>query len=156
MHKLEEFKLGLKAKDIISGAVGTLVSRVDWNDGNIQFGLHPENEIDPDTGYCQDWQLLDILEDACSDRVTPPQENPFNLNDKAEDLDNGSKGTIVRFHTYFNGCVHAVIERMTADGKILDHRCSINRLKLVKPAPVPKVKTGTGGPAVRFPAKTRP
>jgi hypothetical protein len=62
---MNELRLGVKVRDIVSGFTGTTISRVEYLNGCIQYGVLPEAGADgkmPSAEYL-DWQRLELVPD---------------------------------------------------------------------------------------------
>lgn len=65
-------RLGNIVRDIVTGFTGTVVSRIEFINGCIQFGVAPKSSKDgkyPDTQYI-DYQRLEFLKDGVADKLS--------------------------------------------------------------------------------------
>jgi hypothetical protein len=153
--KLEDLKLGQRVKDAITHVEGVITARCDHISGYTQFAIQPpvtkEGTL-PDAPAI-DWQAFEILDDNLAANATSPEEHPLKLGDKVRSIDTGAVGTVVRFWTYFNGCVHAALtlplntKKEPQDALV----APVNRLELVLETTAKPKVSRTSGPPTRSP-----
>jgi len=104
---LNNIKLGNVVRDIVSGFTGTIIQKLEFLNGNVQFGIQPKAEKGdayPDA-MSIDWHTLEVVEDGIADRVTPAVEVAILLGQKVKDKASGFTGIATHKATYINGCV---------------------------------------------------
>jgi len=164
MSRKYNVQIGDKARDKVSGLVGTVTCRKEHLFGNIQFVIAPHNDSgdtinDP---YAFDWQQLELVEEAVID-VTPHKiTNDVELGDVVKDQITKVQGTVTSIWFWLNGCVEALIEYSDGEGGENGVRSSIDRFKVKEKARIKrdapevkeKVARATGGPSMRIPRES--
>lgn len=107
-----EQRIGVLARDRVTGFTGHVVGRLIQLSGNIQFAIQPlDNEPSkyPDAQYL-DWHMLEEIGEGVAGQV-PPRDPTVTLSvgDKVRDTISGLKGFIVEEHLFQNGCVYFTV-----------------------------------------------
>ena len=152
----QPLKLGVKARDRVTGITGIVDMRLEMLTGSVQYSIQPEGDgSSRPEGYAFDWQLIEVLGPGVSDKVPPIETSPIRLGDKVEDITTGFTGVVIETAWHLNGCVsHGVAPRVNEKGEqvpafYLNHkRLKVIKVEAVKQSPeaVKPVKTRTGGP----------
>lgn len=140
LTSIEQIKLGVTYKDVITNFTGVAISWVEYMGGNTMVNIQPqcgEDEKKPESHFC-DFQSLYELPDGKTVSIPPkPMSNSLAIGDEVRDKANGYQGIVTAKHIWINGCVHYRVEGM-ADGKkpglIMDQFPWLDgdRLKLIK------------------------
>jgi len=157
--KLEEIKLGLKVRDVITGLEGILTSITESLSGTVQVGIQPRGDGDKIAeSWCIDYQSVDVIDEGVSARLPAIDDTVVvQLGDEVEDLVSGHRGMTTRKIIFVNGCVHfTVTGKINKDKRALEENLDHKTLKVIgvglsKRAPEPAKKTKTGGPMTRAP-----
>lgn len=151
-------KLGVKAKDAVSGLTGIVTAKVIQMSGNIQYQISPEGDGKTmDGGYAFDQHQIDVIDAGLSDRAgTPPAGfTPIKLGSEVECKITGFKGIATEETHFLNGCVYYFVAPKAKKKTEYPSGILINsdRLK-IKGKPVveakPATEKTTGGPATRI------
>lgn len=160
----QKIPLGSKARCVISGVSGTVVSLIERLNGNIQHGVQPksENGITMPEAWEIDVQSLEVTDPGISGWATEPVPCPIKLGQRVRDWITGYEGVAASKHTYFNGCVHFIVVPLMKKGKTLLNEApqgsylSVERLRVIEesssvlPADHEPTEKPTGGPSRRM------
>jgi hypothetical protein len=155
---MEEIKLGCIAVEQSSGVEGTVVSKLEAFNGNVQYAIQPKTGKDnklPDA-WNFDAALVKFKAKGISDQATAPQATDIKVGDEVEDIISGHKGVAASKTTFINGCIYFNVESKGNPTKKIDASVmflSCTRLKKTSKATlkplVPKGEKPTGGPNTR-------
>lgn len=156
---MTDIKLGCIAVELSSGVEGTVVSRLETFNGNVQYAIQPKAKKGTNTlpeAWNFDQALVKYKAKGISDKATPPQATDIVVGDEVEDIISGHKGIASSKNTFINGCVFFNVESKGNPAKKIEASVlfvSCVRLKKVgsdtlKPI-VPKGEKPTGGPVSR-------
>lgn len=156
---MDNIKLGVTARDKVTGFTGVVTSRVDFLSGNVQFSLQPKGADGnlPDAHYF-DFHMLEFVDEGVSANVMLPAQTSIKVGNKVRDKASLFTGTATGKTTFMNGCVYftvvpemrttALINEVPA-GSFLEHtRLEVVGDGLIEPEEKPK-KRITGGPTSR-------
>lgn len=156
---MEDIKLGCIATELSSGVEGTVISKLETFNGNVQYAIQPkaakgENKL-PDA-WNFDAALVKYKGEGISNKATTPQATDIKVGDEVEDIISGHKGIATSKNTFINGCVFFNVESKGNAAKKIEASVmfiSCVRLKKVsketlKPL-MPKGEKPTGGPNTR-------
>lgn len=104
---MSDIKLGNTIRDAISGFTGIAIQRLEFMNGNVQYGVQPkgkEEGVYPDAMFI-DHHTLDVVDEGVADRATPATETEILLGQKVKDKASGFVGIATHKATYINGCV---------------------------------------------------
>lgn len=156
---MSEIKLGCIAIDQASGFEGTVISKLEAFNGNVQYGLQPKAAKGADKlpeAWNFDAALVKFKAKGISDQATAPQATDIQVGDEVEDIISGHKGIASSKTTFLNGCIYFDVVKPANDAKKIESTAmfiSCVRLKKVSKAPlkplVPKNEKPTGGPSAR-------
>jgi len=156
---MSEIKLGCIAIDQASGFEGTVISKLEAFNGNVQYGLQPKAAKSADKlpeAWNFDAALVKFKAKGISEQATTPQATDIQIGDEVEDIISGHKGIASSKTTFLNGCVYFDVVKPANDAKKIESTAmfiSCVRLKKVSKTPlkplVPKNEKPTGGPATR-------
>lgn len=151
-------KMGHTVRDLISGFEGTVVTKVEFMTGNVQFGIQPKCEPGakamPDAMGI-DSHMLDVVDEGLSAKAIPPAHTDIELGWKVRDRATGFEGIAVQKHTFFNGCVYFQVIPPVKKGTLINENPPMSfiehaRLEKVADGLVEKVMKATvGGPSTR-------
>ncbi len=175
-NSTDDIRLGMIARDPVTGLVGMIDKRYQLLSGTTQYCLQPmgDGKTIPDS-FCIDDFLLEYVSDGISAQTIPEDTRAtFRLGEKFQDEITGFTGIAEQRITYLNGCVHYYIRSNKADasgralidalpeGAYFDYK----RLKKISDGVAPKVtktkpakvheKSDSGGPTVRGPSLRAP
>jgi hypothetical protein len=157
---MSEIIIGCIATDISSGFEGTVVSRNELFNGNVQFSVQPKAikgaEKLPEA-YSIDAASLKFKSKGVSANAITPQITDVQVGDEVEDIISGHTGIATTKTTFLNGCVYFDVVKKGNDAKKIESTAmflSCTRLKKTKAktlAPITTVKGAkpTGGPSTR-------
>lgn len=137
MSNTQTVNLGNVARDAVTGLEGTVVSRTELLNGNIQYTLQPKgkprSEKLPDA-YNFDIDTLEFIGDGVI-KATQPPEIDIKLGDQVEDVITKATGIVTSIITFLNGCVYVTLTQKLKD-KVEDIQISIShdRAKVIKPS----------------------
>jgi hypothetical protein len=156
---MTEIKIGSLVIDLASGLEGTVTSRVEMFNGNVQYGVQPKVAKDASTmpdPYSIDGSQLKVKGKGISDKATPAQSTDIQIGDEVEDIISGHTGIAATKTTFLNGCVYFDVVKKANDAKKIESTAmfmTCTRLKKVKAAKVkpitPASERPTGGPTTR-------
>lgn len=156
---MSEIKLGCIAIDQASGFEGTVISKMEAFNGNVQYGIQPKAAKGADKlpeAWNFDAALVKFKSKGISDQATAPQATDIKVGDEVEDIISGHKGIASSKTTFLNGCVYFDVVKPANDAKKIESTAmfiSCVRLKKVSKEPlkpiVPKNEKPTGGPSTR-------
>lgn len=156
---MTEIAIGCVAVDLASGFEGTVITKNELFNGNIQYALQPKAPKGSDKlpeSYAFDAVLLKYKGKGVSDKATPAQATDIQVGDEVEDIVSGIKGIATTKTTFLNGCVYFEVttpedKAKKVESKVMFTTCT--RLKKVgKTALKPITAAGekpTGGPTTR-------
>ena len=156
---MSEIKIGCLVVDLASGLEGTVTSRVEMFNGNVQYGVQPKAfkgaDKMPDP-YSIDGAQLKYKGKGISDKASPAQATDIQLGDEVEDIISGHKGIASSKTTFLNGCVYFDVASKGDAAKKIEATSmfvSCVRLKKISKTPlkplVPQNEKPTGGPSSR-------
>lgn len=156
---MSQITIGCIATDITSGFEGTVVSKNELFNGNVQYSIQPKAikgaEKLPEA-YSIDEVSLKFKSKGVSDSAVKAQHTDVALGDEVEDIISGHKGVATTKTTFLNGCVYFDVVKKGNDAKKVESTAmflSCTRLKKTAAktlAPiVPKGEKTTGGPSTR-------
>lgn len=157
---MSEIKIGCVVTDITSGFEGTITSRNELFNGNVQFSVQPKAfkgaEKLPEA-YSIDAVSLKFKSKGVSDQAVTPQATDIKLGDEVEDIISGHTGIAATKTTFLNGCIYFDVVKRSNEAKKIESTAmflSCTRLKKTKAktlAPLSPVKgeKPTGGPSTR-------
>jgi len=155
----KQITLGCIAVDQASGFEGTVISKLEAFNGNVQYGLQPKAAKGADKlpeAWNFDAALVKYKAAGISAQATPAQATDIQVGDEVEDIISGHKGIASSKTTFLNGCVYFDVVKPANDAKKIESTAmfiSCVRLKKVSKttlAPiVPKGEKPTGGPSTR-------
>lgn len=151
--------IGCVATDITSGFEGTVTSRNELFNGNVQFAVQPKAikgaEKLPEA-YSIDEVSLKFKSKGVSESAVAPQHTDIKLGDEVEDIITGHKGIATTKTTFLNGCIYFDVATKSNEAKKTDASTmflSCTRLKKTEGKSVaPIIAKGekpTGGPSTR-------
>lgn len=153
---MSKITIGCIAKDAASGFQGTVTSRSEFMNGNIQFALQPAVKDDSITlpeAVQFDIAQLDYVSEGISGRSTPANDHcPGALGALVEDKVTGLRGTATHRTTFLNGCVYYIVTRKVDNrDDIPEMFADSSRLTIITPATLPAATAAkpVGGPSTR-------
>lgn len=174
---LKQIAMGNTIKDAVSGFTGIAIQRLEYLNGNVQWGIQPVMEEGakalPDV-ILLDYHMLDYVDEGVASRVTPCNDTSgIVLGQLVEDTASGFQGIATQRCSYLNGCTRYGVLPKAVKTDILNDNSRESfidnyRLKVVnegilqapavpvipQPAPpAPPPARAPGGPSVRH---TRP
>lgn len=160
-------RLGITAKDAITGFSGIVIQRIDQFNGNTRFALQPKGE--DESSYPEaimiDQHMLDYVDEGVVDRVTHPTVVVnFKLGELVKDKATGFTGVATSACTFINGCVgYTVLPKAVKTDLLNDNsrenmieayrleRAGDGMVEVVKAPPVtPTTGKAPGGPSTRM------
>lgn len=156
---MSKITIGCVATDITSGFEGTVTSRNELFNGNVQFAVQPKAikgaEKLPEA-YSIDEVSLKFKSKGVSESAVAPQATDIKVGDEVEDIISGHKGIVTTKTTFLNGCVYFDVVKPANEAKKIESTAmflSCTRLKktsakTVTPITV-KGEKPTGGPSTR-------
>lgn len=161
---MTQLSLGIKARDLSTGLLGTITSRVHRLSGSVQYTLQPYNDsgVKMEDSYNVDEGYLEFVDKHLRDKAASEQEPLFTLGSKLEDTVSGAVGIAVAYHVYFNGCLFYALERpidatkeksLKYDDRVI--YAPQQQLKQIKKAPTVSTASARpqGGPSQRVAAQ---
>jgi hypothetical protein len=156
---MSQITIGCVATDITSGFEGTVTSRNELFNGNVQFAVQPKAikgaEKLPEA-YSIDEVSLKYKSKGVSESAVKPQHTDIQIGDEVEDIISGHKGIAMTKTTFLNGCVYFDVIKKANEAKKIESTAmfiSCTRLKKTSAKTVtPIVAKGekpSGGPSTR-------
>lgn len=156
---MSEITIGCVVTDITSGFEGTITSRNELFNGNVQYSVQPKAikgaEKLPEA-YSIDAVSLKFKNKGVSVYAIAPQATDIKLGDEVEDIISGHKGIVTTKTTFLNGCIYFDVVTKSNEAKKSDASTmflSCTRLKKTAGKSVtPIIAKGekpTGGPSTR-------
>lgn len=156
---LKQIAMGNTIKDAVSGFTGIAIQRLEYLNGNVQWGIQPVMEEGaktlPDV-ILLDYHMLDYVDEGVAARVTPCNDTSgITLGELVEDKASGFQGIATQRCEYLNGCTrYGVLPRAVKTDILNDNSresfIDNYRLKTVNrgilPPPVPPAVTVTSTP----------
>jgi hypothetical protein len=148
-------RLGVRARDAITGFTGIVVQEIEWSNANIQFGVQPEAL--KESGERRDMDTFDQLcliyeDEGRVELAQPIEESAIVIGDRVKDIATGFFGTAMHKITYLNGCVHFIVRGEDLDdrGKPASVNFPARELEVIGEVEEVKdtVATRTGGPSL--------
>ncbi len=156
---MSEIKLGCIAIDQASGFEGTVISKLEAFNGNVQYAIQPKAAKGADKlpeAWNFDAALVKFKAKGISDQATAPQSTDIQIGDEVEDIISGHKGIASSKTTFLNGCVYFDVASKGDAAKKIEATSmfvSCVRLKKISKTPlkplVPQNEKPTGGPSSR-------
>lgn len=153
-------QIGDRARDKVSGFVGTVTCRKEHLFGNMQFVLENFTETGDKASdaFAFDWQQLELLVGDFHPVTECVNPGDVELGDEVEDRITYHVGVVTSVWYWMNGCIEALVEAPDEDGKEVFRRGSIHRYEVtqkgrVKPASKKaekQIERKTGGPSMRL------
>lgn len=163
MTKSLALKLGVEAKDRVTGFKGLVIQKVEQVSGNVMWAIQPRGRgTTIPEAYNIDGHLLEVTGIGISKLLPPVDDTPtLILGEAVQDVVTGLKGIATEKITFQNGCVHfTVVSKLTKDGKDV-HTYTIDHKRLKRTGPGISVRQtksakdtaadhkGPGGPSRR-------
>lgn len=156
---MSQITIGCVATDITSGFEGTVTSRNELFNGNVQFAVQPKAikgaEKLPEA-YSIDEVSLKFKNKGVSESAVKPQHTDIQVGDEVEDIISGHKGIAMTKTTFLNGCIYFdVVKKANETKKIESTAMFLSCTRLKKTAAktvtpiVPKGEKPSGGPSTR-------
>jgi len=111
-------RLGVTARDKVSGFTGIVHSKIEFLTGNVQFALQPpaKEGVLPDTiGF--DEHQLEEAPGASVPSIAPPADTGVKLGEKVKDIVTKFEGIATKRSTFLNGCVYYMVVDEEKGGK---------------------------------------
>ena len=160
MTRKYNVEVGDKARDKVSGFVGTVTCRKEHLFGNLQFVLENFIEGGDKSGeaFAFDWQQLELVAPDFLPAIECVNPGDVELGDEVEDRISYHVGVVTAVWHWMNGCIEVLVEAPDEDGKEVCRRNSIHRYEVTQKArikPVTKkakkqIERKTGGPSMRI------
>lgn len=156
---MSQITIGCVATDITSGFEGTVTSRNELFNGNVQFAVQPKAikgaEKLPEA-YSIDEVSLKFKNKGVSESAVKPQHTDIQVGDEVEDIISGHKGIAMTKTTFLNGCIYFDVVKKANEAKKIEStamflsctRLKKTAVKTVTPI-VPKGEKPSGGPSTR-------
>lgn len=114
-------RLGVLARDTVTGFEGVVTVRVEMLNGNVQFLLQPKGKKDAIAdGKCIDFHLLEEIGAGVADKLPPiDQSATIKLGQRVRDRVSGLTGIVTEKTTFQNGCVYFAIQAHANRSKLL-------------------------------------
>lgn len=153
----EQITLGCIAQDLSSGFEGTVTSKLELFNGNVQYALQPkmaEGATSLPESMAFDAALLVYKGPGVSDRASPAQQTDIEVGDEVVDIVSGHDGIVTTKTTFINGCVYCEVttrkEGKKSESKTYFTSCTRLERRNTKVTPIaPEGEKPTGGPTTR-------
>lgn len=143
-------KLGMTAKDLITGYTGVITAWCEFHNNCDRIALQPreltsDGKVQERTWF--DITQLEVVDEAVIGFVQAP-EHEFKMLDEVRDTITGHKGIITSFTTWLSGCIRAGVQnKEVKDGRPVDDWVvPVQQLEMIKAYAPITVKPKTGGP----------
>jgi hypothetical protein len=107
-----EGRLGVMARDVVTGLEGIVACKTEMLNGNVQLGIQPKGKGDKiEEAHFIDWHTLEVIGEGIADKVPPIDRSPtIKLGQRVFDRVSGMTGIAVERTTFLNGCVYFAVQ----------------------------------------------
>ena len=145
--------LGSVCSDKATGYTGTVCSKTEMLNGNVQYSVIPpakKDSTDYPAGISLDGAQLEVVEAGVSEIAGKPNLVALQIGEKAKDIITGMSGIVFSKTTFLNGCVYFTMSIKDKDKDPAELFLPVERLERAGVGIIEKLKKAvkpTGGPA---------